>query len=31
MRQSFIDAKKEVRNEFKEPLYWGSFIMIGME
>jgi len=31
MRQSFIDAKKEVRNEFHEPIYWGSFIMIGME
>lgn len=31
MRQSFIDAKKEVRNEYQEPLYWGSFIMIGME
>ncbi|MDH5474207.1 MAG: CHAT domain-containing protein [Cyclobacteriaceae bacterium] len=31
MRQSFINAKKEVRNEYHEPIYWGSFIMIGME
>lgn len=31
MRQAFIDAKKEIRNEFKDPLYWGSFIMMGME
>jgi CHAT domain-containing protein len=30
-RQSFIDAKKELRNEFREPIYWGAFIMIGLE
>ncbi len=30
-RQSFIDAKKELRNEFKEPIYWGAFIMIGLD
>jgi len=30
-RQSFVDAKKELRNEFKDPIFWGAFIMIGME
>ncbi len=30
-RQSFVDAKKELRNEYKEPIYWGAFIMIGLE
>jgi len=31
MRASFIQAKKEVRNTYKDPIYWGAFIMIGME
>jgi len=31
MRKSFIEAKKEVRNTYKDPIYWGAFIMIGME
>ena len=31
MRASFIQAKKEVRNKYKDPIYWGAFIMIGME
>ncbi|ELR68159.1 hypothetical protein C900_00735 [Fulvivirga imtechensis AK7] len=30
-RQSFVDAKKEIRTEYPEPIYWGSFIMIGLE
>ena len=30
-RQSFVEAKKELRNEYKEPIYWGAFIMIGLE
>lgn len=30
-RQSFIEAKKEIRNEFKDPIYWGPFIMIGLD
>lgn len=30
-RQSFVEAKKELRNEFKEPIYWGAFIMIGLD
>ena len=30
-RQSFIDAKKVLRNEFHEPIYWGAFIMIGLD
>ncbi|RUA34396.1 MAG: hypothetical protein DSY77_05315 [Bacteroidetes bacterium] len=29
-RQAFIDAKKEIRNEFKDPIYWGAFVMIGL-
>ena len=27
-RQAFIDAKKEIKQEYKVPLYWGAFIMI---
>lgn len=28
-RQAFIDAKKEIRLKYPEPIYWGSFVMIG--
>jgi CHAT domain-containing protein len=31
MRQSFIDAKKELRTEYEEPIYWGAFMMIGLD
>jgi CHAT domain-containing protein len=31
MRQSFIEAKKEIRNEYPDPIYWGAFMMIGLE
>lgn len=31
MRQSFIEAKKELRAEYPEPIYWGAFMMIGLE
>ncbi len=31
MRQAFVDAKKELRNEYHEPIYWGAFIMIGLD
>lgn len=30
-RASFVQAKKELRNEFKDPKDWGAFIMIGLE
>jgi len=30
-RESFIQAKKELRNEYKDPIFWGAFIMIGLE
>lgn len=30
-RQAFIDAKKEIRNEYRDPIYWGPFIMIGLD
>ncbi len=29
-RQSFLEAKKEIRDEFVDPIFWGPFIMIGM-
>ncbi|WMN06337.1 CHAT domain-containing protein [Marivirga arenosa] len=29
-RNAFIDAKKEIRNEYKDPIYWGAFVMIGL-
>lgn len=28
-QEAFIDAKKEVRKKFPEPIYWGAFILIG--
>jgi CHAT domain-containing protein len=31
MRQSFIDAKKELRVEYPDPKDWGAFIMIGFD
>lgn len=31
IRKSFIEAKKELRVEYPEPYYWGSFMMIGLE
>jgi CHAT domain-containing protein len=31
MRQSFIDAKKELRTEYEDPIYWGAFMMIGLD
>ncbi|MEM7549065.1 MAG: CHAT domain-containing protein [Bacteroidota bacterium] len=30
-RNSFIEAKKEIRNEYQEPIFWGPFIMMGMD
>lgn len=26
---SFVEAKKELRKKFPEPLFWGSFVMLG--
>jgi CHAT domain-containing protein/tetratricopeptide (TPR) repeat protein len=31
LRQSFVDAKKELRIEYPEPIYWGAFMMIGLD
>jgi CHAT domain-containing protein len=31
LRQSFVNAKKELRIEYPEPIYWGAFMMIGLE
>lgn len=30
-RQAFIEAKKEIREEYKDPIFWGPFIMIGLD
>ncbi len=30
-RQAFIDAKKELRIEYQDPIYWGAFIMMGLD
>lgn len=30
LRESFIEAKKELRADYPEPIYWGAFIMIGL-
>jgi len=31
LRQSFVNAKKELRVDYPEPYYWGTFMMIGLE
>jgi len=31
LRASFVEAKKELRSEYPEPIYWGAFMMIGLE
>lgn len=31
LRGSFIEAKKELRLEYPEPIFWGSFMMIGLD
>ncbi len=31
LRQSFTEAKKELRAEYPDPYYWGAFMMIGLE
>lgn len=30
-RQAFIEAKKEIRTEYQDPIFWGPFIMIGLD
>jgi CHAT domain-containing protein len=31
LRKSFTDAKIELRTDFPDPIYWGAFMMIGLE
>jgi CHAT domain-containing protein len=31
LRTSFVEAKKELRTEYPEPIYWGAFMMIGLD
>jgi len=31
LRESFIAAKKELRIDYQEPIYWGAFMMIGLD
>lgn len=31
LRESFIDAKKELRTEYQDPIFWGAFMMIGLD
>lgn len=30
-RKAFIDAKKEIRTLYQDPIYWGPFVMIGLD
>ncbi|UXP31285.1 CHAT domain-containing protein [Reichenbachiella agarivorans] len=30
-RSAFIEAKQEIRDEYKDPIFWGPFIMIGLD
>lgn len=29
-RKSFLEAKKEIKLKYKDPLFWGSFVMVGL-
>ncbi|MEP2671295.1 MAG: CHAT domain-containing tetratricopeptide repeat protein [Cyclobacteriaceae bacterium] len=31
LRQSFTEAKKELRTDYPDPIYWGAFMMIGLD
>lgn len=31
MRLSFVEAKKELRIKYPDPIYWGAFVMFGLE
>lgn len=31
MRESFIEAKKELRVDYPDPIHWGAFMMIGLQ
>jgi CHAT domain-containing protein len=31
LRESFIEAKKELRVTYPDPIYWGAFMMIGLD
>lgn len=31
MRKSFVEAKMELRNKYHDPIYWGAFVMFGLE
>lgn len=31
LRESFIEAKKQLRTDYPEPIYWGAFMMIGLD
>lgn len=30
-RKSFLEAKRLIKEKYKEPIYWGAFIMVGAE
>ncbi len=30
-RRSFVEAKREMKKEYKSPIYWGAFVMIGVD
>ncbi|MEQ8926163.1 MAG: CHAT domain-containing protein, partial [Fulvivirga sp.] len=30
-RESFVEAKKELRTKYPDPIFWGAFIMIGLD
>ncbi|MGC4020728.1 MAG: CHAT domain-containing protein [Cyclobacteriaceae bacterium] len=31
LRASFVEAKKELRADYPDPIYWGAFMMIGLD
>lgn len=30
LRKSFVEAKREIKNKYKSPKYWGAFLLVGV-